>query len=92
MGYFATWLLLEIMVASLHTNKYEIFRKLLADARKNNGLTQVELARKLKSPQSFISKYENGERRLDFTEFVEIAQSLNIDMPDFLDAYLNKTS
>ena len=80
------------MAASLHTNKYEIFRKLLFDARKSNGLTQVELAQKLKYPQSFISKYENGERRLDFTEFVEIAQALNIDIPNFLDAYLHKTS
>jgi len=92
LGYFATWLLLEIMVASLHTNKYEIFRKLLVEARKSNGFTQVELAQKLNCPQSFISKYENGERRLDLTELVDITKAMNISSSDFLLDYLNKTS
>jgi transcriptional regulator with XRE-family HTH domain len=80
------------MVASLHTRKYELFRGLLANARKGSGVTQVELAKKLNCPQSFISKYENGERRIDVSEFVEIAHALDINPNDFLLEYLKKCS
>jgi transcriptional regulator with XRE-family HTH domain len=39
-------------------------------------MTQQDLARRLRKPQSFVSKYENGERRLDIAEFLEIAEAL----------------
>lgn len=48
-------------------------------ARQDAGLTQVELAKKLSRPQSFVSKFERGERRLDVTEFLEVARALGID-------------
>jgi transcriptional regulator with XRE-family HTH domain len=44
----------------------------------------MQLAERLKRPQSFVSKYENGERRLDLVEFLEIAKSLNIDAHKFI--------
>lgn len=50
-------------------------------------MTQVQIAEKLGRPQSFISKYERGERRLDFSEFVELADVLGIDVIAFVDAY-----
>lgn len=50
-------------------------------------MTQVQIAEKLGRPQSFISKYERGERRLDFSEFVELADVLNIDIIAFVDDY-----
>ena len=53
--------------------------KLMVDARHNTGLTQTALARKLGRPQSFVSKYETGERRLDVIEFLEVAEALAID-------------
>jgi transcriptional regulator with XRE-family HTH domain len=53
---------------NLHSKKYKEFLKKLIQARKEAGLTQVLVARKLKKPQSYISKCENGERRVDFTE------------------------
>jgi len=56
---------------------------MLVVARKAAGLTQVEVAQRLDKPQSFVSKYEHGERRLDFTEFVEIADILSIDVGRF---------
>ena len=50
------------------------FRKLLRDFRERAGLTQHDLARKLGVPQSFVSKYETGERRLDFPETAVLFQ------------------
>jgi transcriptional regulator with XRE-family HTH domain len=75
------------MVASLHSSKHDIFRTLLIEARKDAQLTQVQLSEKLNVPQSFVSKYERGERRLDFTEFIEIADLLKIDSNQFIANY-----
>lgn len=75
------------MPSSLHSHQYQIFRSLLVAAREKSGLTQVRLAEKLGKPQSFISKYERGERRLDFTEFIELADVLEIDVVDFVSCY-----
>ena len=58
---------------------YRAFCKLVIEARKNASLTQAELSSRLKRPQSFVSKYERGERRLDVVEFGEVAHALGID-------------
>jgi transcriptional regulator with XRE-family HTH domain len=63
---------------------YIKFRNLLVDARKEAGLTQADLAVRLRRPQSFISKYERGERRLDVVEFLDVASALEIDPIRFL--------
>ena len=52
---------------------------MLVEARRRAGLTQLALAKKLGRPQSFVSKFERGERRLDVIEFAEIAYVLGID-------------
>jgi len=52
---------------------------LLADARRQNGYTQIHLAKKLRRPQSFVSKFERGERRLDLIEFLDLARVLQLD-------------
>lgn len=70
-----------------HSYKHGIFRTLLIEARKKSELTQVELAKRLNVPQSFVSKYEIGERRIDFIEFIEIAELLNIDLVEFIKNY-----
>jgi len=72
------------MVYSAPDDDYCRFRVLLADARRSQGITQVELARRLGKPQSFVSKYERGERRLDVVEFLDIAQAMNIEALGFL--------
>jgi len=64
---------------SVFSGKYERFRQLLVEARRSAGLTQGQVAKKLSRPQSFVSKYERGERRLDVVEFLEIAQAIGID-------------
>ncbi|MGA3027584.1 MAG: helix-turn-helix transcriptional regulator [Bryobacteraceae bacterium] len=63
---------------------YQRFRKLLTEARKAAGLTQSELSSRLKRPQSFVSKYERGERRLDVVEFGDVAKALGVDPIRFL--------
>jgi transcriptional regulator with XRE-family HTH domain len=67
------------MPRSVFSPSYEHFRELLIQARKDAGLTQTEVAALLKRPQSYISKYENGERRLDLIEFLELARVLHLD-------------
>jgi transcriptional regulator with XRE-family HTH domain len=75
------------MPSSLHTPCYQIFRTLLVNARVASGMTQAQIAEKMGRPQSFISKCERGERRLDFPEFIEIADILNVDVAEFLNTY-----
>lgn len=72
------------MPKSVFTEGYDRFRRLLVETRKTAGLTQAELARKLNRPQSFVSKVERGERRLDVVEFFEVAQAIGIDPIEFL--------
>jgi transcriptional regulator with XRE-family HTH domain len=52
---------------------------LLVAARHSSGVRQQKLAAKLSKPQSFIAKYEGGERRIDVIEFIEIARALGAD-------------
>ncbi|ATQ55899.1 helix-turn-helix domain-containing protein [Paracoccus yeei] len=56
----------------------------LKQARLDAGLTQTELAERLKRPQSFVAKYENGERRIEVVELVEIATAVGSDPRDIV--------
>jgi transcriptional regulator with XRE-family HTH domain len=67
------------MPRSPFAEPYERLRTLLIEKRLHVGLTQRQLAVQLHRPQSFVSKYERGERRLDVVEFIEIANALGID-------------
>jgi len=58
------------------TEKYYLFRQLLIQTRKSQKLTQAQVATRLQKPQSFVSKYERGARRLDVVEFLEVARAL----------------
>jgi len=59
---------------SSHTARYQVFLKRLRAARERSGLTQVQVARRLGKPQSFVSKSESGERRIDAVEAVDLAR------------------
>jgi hypothetical protein len=61
------------------TEHYEIAGACLAAARRRAKVTQQELAAKLDKPQSFVSEYERGHRRIDVVEFLVIAQALGVD-------------
>ncbi len=57
-----------------YRQRYRLFLEKLRKARHEARLTQVEVARKLSRPQSFISKCESGERRVDAVELQEFAR------------------
>lgn len=67
------------MPTSLHSREYKALTKLLVDARRQKSFTQHQVALRLKKPQSFVAKYEGGERRLDVIEFLEICHVLGAD-------------
>jgi len=62
----------------------ERLQKLLVAQRQAVPLTQLALAARLGRPQSFVSKYETGERRLDVVEFLEVSDALGADASDLL--------
>ena len=64
---------------SVHSPDQATFCELMIGARKSAGLTQHVLALRLKKPQSFVAKYEGGERRIDVVEFVTIVRALGAD-------------
>ncbi|WP_416674234.1 helix-turn-helix domain-containing protein [Egbenema bharatensis] len=67
------------MTSSVFTEQYGRCRELLVQYRQAKSMTQVQLAEALNRPQSFVSKYESGERRLDLVEYLEIANALQFD-------------
>ncbi|MCC6323765.1 helix-turn-helix transcriptional regulator [Candidatus Nomurabacteria bacterium] len=62
------------MTKSIHSNEYKNVIKRLQEARKEAGFMQSEVAEKLKKPQSYISKIERGERRVDVAELSILAK------------------
>ena len=59
-------------------------------ARKRAGLTQQDVAKRLRKPQSFVAKYEGGERRIDVVEFITIMRAIGADPARLLRALLHK--
>ena len=53
--------------------------ELLVQARKDAGITQAELGKRIGQRQTFVSKFEVGERRLDVAEFVVVARAIGTD-------------
>lgn len=74
----------------IHAPKYKLFRELLTEARLAKGLLQSDVADRLGKNQSFVSKYERGERRLDLPEFIEVADAIGINANEFIKQYRAK--
>ena len=70
-----------------HTRADECFRELLKETRIAKNLTQMDMAARLGLPQSYVSKYETGERRLDFVETALVCEALGISIEEFAVAY-----
>ncbi|HET9393594.1 MAG TPA: helix-turn-helix transcriptional regulator [Candidatus Rubrimentiphilum sp.] len=72
------------MSRSIYSPRYAVLRALLVREREKRGFTQGEVARQMGRPQSFISKVESGERRLDVIELFEILDILGVDRARFM--------
>jgi len=68
-----------------YQEKYERFRARLREARARAGLTQAEAAERLGKHQSFVSKCESGERRVDFVELQVFAKLSGVEDLAFFD-------
>lgn len=66
------------------SGRQEEFIQLIREMRKDSGLTQVQLATKLGKMQSYVSKYELGERRLDVLELCDVCEACGVDVLDFI--------
>lgn len=75
------------MEKSIHSSEYERFLDLLRKARLQCGLTQDDIATKLHVTQSFVSKCERGERRLDIVELRAWCSALNISLSSFVQRF-----
>jgi len=73
-----------------YTVAEDIFRNLLKETRVAKNLTQADVAKSLGLPQSYVSKYESGERRLDFIETTLVCEALGMSIEDFAAAYSDR--
>lgn len=67
------------MPRSIHQHDYQTLLSLLRDLRTGRGMTQVDLGLALGNTQTFVSKIERGERRIDVVEFVELCEAMQVD-------------
>jgi transcriptional regulator with XRE-family HTH domain len=72
------------MPHAAHAPAYRQFLKQLRSAREGAGLLQVEVARRLRKPQSYVSKCESGERRVDVVELAAFAAVYRVPITYFL--------
>ncbi|MDX1947277.1 MAG: helix-turn-helix transcriptional regulator [Pirellulaceae bacterium] len=58
--------------------------RLLKQVRRGAGLNQVDLAQRLGEPQSFVSRYETGQQRLDLLELRQVCRALGLSLTEFV--------
>ena len=69
---------------SLHRPRYRSIVALLKQIRREAGLSQVEVAEKLRRTRTFVTKCELGERRLDVLEWIDYCRVCGVAPGDFL--------
>ena len=78
------------MAQSTHNPDYQLLLTVLKAARKRAGVSQVDLAERLGNTQTFVSKCERGERRIDAVELVEFAEALGVQPLELMGEYLEQ--
>jgi len=74
----------QIIARSTSSPYLRLLARLLVERRKAARLTQVEVAQRLKRPQSFVASVENAERRVDVVELINLADAVGFDPADFV--------
>lgn len=75
------------MDKSVFTREYDVLRALLRAEREKADLTQEGLAKRLKETQSFVSKVERGERRLDLVQLRSFCHAIGVGLTPFVAAF-----
>jgi transcriptional regulator with XRE-family HTH domain len=75
------------MDKAIHSAPQDALVRLLREHRKRAGLRQSDIAERLHKQQSFVSKYESGERRLDYLEIRQICAAIGVDVIAFVKEY-----
>ena len=75
------------MEKSVFTREYDVLRKLLREVREQANVTQVELAERIGETQSYVSKCERGERRLDLVQLRTFCRALGISVTSFVSSF-----
>jgi transcriptional regulator with XRE-family HTH domain len=70
----------------------QLLQELLRELRDAADLRQIDLAKRLGRPQSFVSKYESGEKNLDFLEVREVCEALGVPLAEFVRRFERKAS
>jgi len=78
---------LKRMPSNIWDSRNQILQNMLKNLRKHANLTQLELAELLDKPQSYVSKYESGERRLDLIELREIVTCCQSSLNKFVSEF-----
>jgi transcriptional regulator with XRE-family HTH domain len=87
MGYAILGYIFDFVKKTLNKKEYKILLEQLYRLRLGSGLRQSDLADKLQVPQSFISKIESGERRIDLIELREICIALGSNLKEFINEF-----
>lgn len=74
----------------LEREKYELLRAELKKTRLDSSLRQIDLAKILKKPQSYVSKIESGERNLDVIEFTTYCEALRLEPSRWLKKLMDR--
>jgi transcriptional regulator with XRE-family HTH domain len=72
------------LAKGFQNERYRLLIVELIRARKARGLSQTDMAARLRSHQQFVSRYETGERRLDIVEFVDVARALGLNPAELI--------
>lgn len=80
------------MSKSAFSRSNDEFRTLLKELRVRKRLTQADVAERLGFPQSYVSKVETGERRMDFVETAAFCKAIGIDLPAFAKAFSQRVT
>lgn len=74
------------MEKSIYSKEYSLFLEQLRNAREEKGLTQTEVAERLGKTQSFVSKVERGERRIDIVELRAFCTAIGTPFSKFVES------
>lgn len=78
--------------SSIKVRRRKVLLALLREVRREAGLRQTDVAAKLRKPQSFVSNYESGERRLDLLELQSLCEVLGVNLVDFVKRFQRDVS